>query len=79
MQNKARLSFRKKKGIKETVTLPFLVMMIPGIAVLVVNNYLPMLGAIMAFQQYRFQDNFIYSIMNSRWVGFRNFQFLFSN
>jgi len=54
-------------------------MLAPGAIVLLINNYIPMFGTIMAFQQYRFRDNFISSIMNSEWVGFANFEFLFRN
>ena len=70
---------KKKNKMKDSVTLPFLIMMLPGIAVLLINNYLPMLGAVMAFQQYRFKQDFFSSVMNSPWVGFRNFAFLFRN
>jgi len=70
---------KKRKKMKDSVTLPFLIMMLPGIVILLINNYLPMLGTIMAFQQYRFRDNFVNSIMNSKWVGFKNFDFLFRN
>ena len=70
---------KAKKKMKDSVTLPFMIMMLPGILVLLINNYLPMLGSIMAFQQYRYQKNFINSIMSSKWVGFGNFAFLFRN
>jgi putative aldouronate transport system permease protein len=56
-----------------------MLMLLPGLVILLVNNYLPMLGSVMAFQQYRFRENFIYSLMNSKWVGFKNFEFLFRN
>ena len=79
MQKKDRAFFKRKKGMKETVTLPFLIMLLPGIVVLMINNYLPMLGTVMAFQRYRYQQNFFYSVMNSEWVGLMNFQFLFRN
>ncbi|MCQ6559210.1 ABC transporter permease [Paenibacillus mendelii] len=42
-------------------------------------SYLPMLGTIVAFKQYRFsKDGFLASIINSEWVGFDNFKFLFA-
>ncbi|MDR0294454.1 MAG: ABC transporter permease subunit [Oscillospiraceae bacterium] len=74
-----QISGKKKKIKKTSVTLPFLAMLTPGLVILLVNNYLPMLGTIMAFQQYRFQNNFIYSILNSQWVGLKNVEFLFRN
>jgi putative aldouronate transport system permease protein len=41
--------------------------------------YMPMFGIIIAFKNYRISGGFINSIINSRWVGFENFKFLFSN
>jgi len=41
--------------------------------------YLPMFGIIIAFIDYRISGGFLRSIMESRWVGFDNFRFLFSN
>jgi len=70
---------KKRKRMKNPVTIPFLIMMLPGIVLLLINNYLPMLGTIMAFQQYRFRTNFFLSIANSEWVGLKNFTFLFRN
>lgn len=64
---------------KNSITFTFLLMMTPGIVVLLINNYLPMLGSIMSFQQYRYRDNFINSLLNSEWVGLKNFEFLFRN
>ena len=69
----------KKKKQKRVATWPFLVMLAPGFIVLLINNYIPMLGTIMAFQQYRYRVNFVNSIINSEWVGFKNFEFLFRN
>ena len=41
--------------------------------------YLPMFGIIIAFIDYRISGGFIASIIRSDFVGFRNFQVLFSN
>jgi len=41
--------------------------------------YLPMFGIVIAFINYRVSGSFIQSIVNSQWVGFQNFKFLFSN
>jgi putative aldouronate transport system permease protein len=70
---------RKKRNLRHVATWPFMLMLLPGIVILMINNYLPMLGVVMAFQQYRFRDNFFTSIMNSQWVGLENFRFLFLN
>jgi putative aldouronate transport system permease protein len=38
-----------------------------------------MFGVIIAFKDYRISGGFIQSMLRSRWVGFQNFKFLFSN
>ena len=53
-------------------------MMIPGILYLLVNNYLPMLGVVIAFKNLQFKKaNIIQIILDSEWVGFENFKYLF--
>ncbi|WP_339269616.1 ABC transporter permease subunit [Paenibacillus sp. FSL K6-1330] len=47
---------------------------LPGIAFLVVFAYMPMLGHLLAFQNYRLSDG----IWGSEWVGFKNFEFFFN-
>ena len=52
-------------------------MLIPGLAILLVNNYLPMFGVILAFKNLKFTSrNFIISLFQSEWTGFKNFEFL---
>jgi putative aldouronate transport system permease protein len=41
--------------------------------------YLPMFGVILAFKNYRISGGFLKSILQSEWVGLKNFAFLFSN
>ncbi|RXZ76601.1 sugar ABC transporter permease [Paenibacillaceae bacterium] len=48
-------------------------MLIPGIIYLLINNYIPMLGVIIAFKDI----NFAKGIMASDWIGFKNFEYLF--
>nr|WP_154893901.1 ABC transporter permease subunit [Paenibacillus xylanexedens] len=50
-----------------------LVMILPGIIYLFINNYLPMLGIIIAFKNV----NFAKGIWGSDWVGLDNFAYLF--
>lgn len=50
-----------------------LVMILPGIIYLFINNYLPMLGIIIAFKNI----NFAKGIWGSDWVGLENFAYLF--
>ena len=53
--------------------LPFYLMALPGLVYLFINNYIPLLGLQIAFK------NFSYSkgMWASKWVGFKNFRFLF--
>lgn len=48
-------------------------MMIPGLIYLLINNYIPMFGLIIAFKQVNFQVG----ILKSPFVGFKNFEYLF--
>jgi len=51
-------------------------MLLPGLAVLVINNYLPMFGLVMAFKDFKFTSrNFFVSLWNSKWIGLKNFEF----
>lgn len=66
-----------KRSLKSQSQIPFFLMLLPGVVVLLINNYLPMFGVVMAFQQYRFKDNFITSILTSKFIGLKNFEFFF--
>jgi putative aldouronate transport system permease protein len=59
--------------------LPFFLMLLPGLVVLLINNYIPMLGVVIAFEKFQFSDNFISSFFTSKWVNFDNFKFLFQS
>lgn len=50
-----------------------LIMMIPGMLYLIINNYIPMAGILIAFKNI----NFTKGILGSDWVGFENFKYLF--
>ena len=54
---------------------PLYLMMLPAFAYLLINNYWPMSGLVLAFKKYTVQGG----IWGSQWVGLRNFQFLFRN
>lgn len=49
-------------------------MLVPGMIYLIINNYLPMAGLVIAFKKV----NYATGIFNSPWVGFDNFTFLFT-
>jgi putative aldouronate transport system permease protein len=53
--------------------IPLMVMCIPGLVYLLINNYMPMAGLVIAFKEY----NYVKGIFGSDWIGFQNFEFLF--
>ncbi|MCK0470153.1 sugar ABC transporter permease [Halalkalibacter sp. APA_J-10(15)] len=65
------------KNINDNRT--WLLMVLPGTVWFILLAYLPMAGNVIAFKDYRFHpDGFFASLIHSEWVGFENFQFLFS-
>ena len=54
---------------------PLYLLAIPSMLYLIINNYLPMGGLILAFKQYSFARG----ILNSPWNGIENFTFLFGS
>jgi putative aldouronate transport system permease protein len=52
---------------------PLYLLMLPGVVYMIINNYLPMFGIIIAFKDI----NFAKGIFGSDWVGFKNFEYLF--
>lgn len=64
-------TFRRK--IKKYRAL--LLMMVPGLLYLILNNYIPMYGVILAFKELNYVDG----IFGSPWAGLYNFKFLFNS
>ena len=50
-------------------------MVIPGMLYFIINNYIPMVGIVIAFKKV----NYSKGIFASPWVGFENFKMLFAN
>jgi len=78
---------KKKRWLTDKVyiNLSYLTMVLPGAIWLFLFAYLPMPGIIMAFKTYRLQkppidsliqNRFVYSLIQSPWVGLKNFQYL---
>lgn len=65
----------KKKKIKWKRIIPFYIMMVPGILYLLINNYMPMFGILIAFKKMNFRKG----ILGSEWCGLDNFKYLFSS
>lgn len=55
--------------------LPLYLMLLPGCLYLIVNNYIPMAGIVIAFKKV----NFSKGIFSSPFIGFENFKFLFAS
>lgn len=55
------------------MTLALLSMMLPGFIYLLINNYIPMAGLVIAFKRF----NYSKGIWGSDWCGFSNFTYLF--
>lgn len=55
-------------------SLPLYLMALPGLVYLLINNYVPMAGLIIAFKNI----NFSKGILGSDWVGLSNFTYLFA-
>lgn len=52
-----------------------LILALPGILLLLINNYLPMFGIFLAFKDLNYAEG----VWGSDWVGFDNFKFLFAS
>ena len=70
---KERRKLKRKKLIIQF--MPLYVMLIPGLVYLLLNNYLPMAGLVIAFKKIDYSKG----IFASPWVGFDNFVYLFKN
>lgn len=66
---------QRRKKLRWGKIIPAYCLMLPGIAYLIINNYIPMFGIIMAFKKINFKKG----LLGSAWVGFDNFEFLFSS
>ena len=68
-----RLRFRRDRVL--------LLMTLPAVVLVLLFNYVPILGNVVAFQEYDpyISDNGIVSILHSPWVGLENFQRIFED
>lgn len=61
----------KRRKIRRYI--PLYLMLLPGLAYLVINNYMPLFGLTIAFKDINYRKG----IWNSDWIGFKNFEYLF--
>ncbi|REE92773.1 putative aldouronate transport system permease protein [Paenibacillus taihuensis] len=53
-------------------------MVLPGLAYLVINNYLPMVGVVIAFKNIDYSHKGLFGLIYySDWIGLQNFKYLF--
>lgn len=75
--NKNKSLFRNMSSAKKRSKLkrfvPIYIMMLPGLIYLFINNYMPLPGLVIAFKQY----NAKLGIFGSKFIGFKNFEYLF--
>ncbi|WP_066891568.1 sugar ABC transporter permease [Clostridium nigeriense] len=57
----------------------FLFLTLPGTIWFLIFAYLPMVGIIIAFKNWKISGGFIESLIKSEWVGLDNFKFLFNS
>lgn len=75
-----RIKTVPKKHSDWKKTLALTSMVAPGAVWLLLLRYLPMFGIVLAFIDYKVYpkaNTFINNILHSKWVGFKNFEFLF--
>jgi putative aldouronate transport system permease protein len=66
-----KASRNRNRGL--TKSGPLLLIALPGIAYLIINNYIPMFGVFLAFKDY----DYVKGIFGSKWSGLKNFKYLF--
>lgn len=71
---------KKKFNLKNIVgDIELTILALPGLIWFALFSYLPMMGVVLAFKNYKIhKGGFLTSVINSDWVGFNNFKFLFS-
>ncbi|MFE2053315.1 ABC transporter permease [Streptomyces sp. NPDC059459] len=74
-------SGKLKLGLRLRRDRVLLLMTLPAVLLVLLFNYLPILGNVVAFQEYDpyLSDNGVVSILNSPWVGLENFQRIFED
>lgn len=55
--------------------LPLLIMALPAVIYIIMFNYIPMFGIVIAFKDFNYRKG----IFGSEWCGFENFEFLFKS
>ena len=67
------MEMKKKINRPRVSTLPLHLMLLPGVVVVFIYSYLPMVGVFMAFQKYDFTKG-VRAMWESPWVGLDNYR-----
>jgi putative aldouronate transport system permease protein len=75
----AKTNFRHKSNWRRDAA--YMLMLLPGVIVLIINNYIPMIGVVIPFKNYIYdvKKGFFASMFTSEFVGWQNFRFLFTS
>lgn len=73
--NKSRVLLKENRGFRKGRDIPVYLLLLPGLLLLFVFNYIPLFGVTIAFK------NFITfkGILGSEWVGFKNFEYFLAD
>lgn len=71
---KENVSIKKKRKTNWRRYIPLYLMALPALIYLFINNYMPLYGMQIAFRELDYSK----SVFNGKFVGLRNFQFLFA-
>ena len=76
-----KIALKNKKSFLKKLrdNIEFLLLVLPGTIWFLVFAYLPMIGIIIAFKNWRISGGFIESLIKSEWAGLDNFKFLFNS
>ena len=66
---------KRKLRIFRKSDMPLYIMAAPTVVLLILFNYLPMVGLLLAFKNYNVKDG----IFGSAWCGLKNFEFMFAS
>lgn len=70
----------KRRRIKFSSNKQLILLALPGLIWFLIFSYVPLIGNIIAFKDFKIHEGgFINSLIQSDWVGFKNFQFLFAS
>ncbi|MBW5445750.1 ABC transporter permease subunit [Cohnella sp. CFH 77786] len=78
-----KIEVRKEKTLNQSYWKRygvFYLMMAPALIVLIINNYIPMVGSLIAFKSMTYASpSFFQNFVDSPWIGWKNFEFLFNS